>query len=275
MPDNKATPPPGKSKQERIRDNQRRSRARRQEYLADLERRLSECQMTCRDADIQKAAFLEIQIENARLRELLSLSGVNEDFIDNYVSQALAQSGQFPRETNCSLRQIKPKIEGIASTRPHLNGIQHTESRKSSMTPNASTSPIDLSVGSSAASSYVTTGSYTSGIPTITDMPSSNSFDWLYQQPHGTMNHSDAGDLSCSPLQMTLRADARVADDATVLCSVAKQMIAQYNIPPRELEQVQAKLAQGLCRPAYPGAGCSVDNQTLFNVLSELMTRYS
>lgn len=50
MPQN-ATPPAAdqtKTKQERIRDNQRRSRARRQEYLSDLEKRLSECQLTCK-----------------------------------------------------------------------------------------------------------------------------------------------------------------------------------------------------------------------------------
>lgn len=231
--------------------------------------------MTCRDADIQRAAFLEVQIENARLRELLTLSGVNEDFIDNYVSQAVAQSGQYPRETNPSLRQIKPKIGSMEVTRPQVNGVHHVASRKSSMTPNSSTSQLDLSGATTSAPSYAATSPYTSTVPTMTDIPSSNTFDWLYQQSQSTTNHSDTGDLSCGPLDMTMRRDARVADDATVLCSVAKQMLAQYNIPAHELEQVQAKLSRGLCRPAYPGAGCAIDNQTLFHVLSDLMNRYS
>lgn len=208
MPDDKATPPPGKSKQERVRENQRQSRARRQEYVADLERRLSECQMTRRDADIQRAAFLEVQIENARLRVLLALSGVNEDFIDNYVSQAVAQSGQFPRKTNPLVRQIKPKIANIESTRPQVNGIHHVALKRSLITPNLSTLQIDLSAVPTSAPLFATTSPYTSTVPTITGIPSANTLDWLYQQPHSTTNDSDTGDLSCSPLHTTVRADA-------------------------------------------------------------------
>lgn len=275
MPDDKVTLPPGKSKQERIRENQRQSRARRQEYVADLERRLGECQMTHRDADIQRAALLEVQIENARLRVLLALLGVNEDFIDDYVSQAVAQSGQFPREVNPLLRQIKPKIGVMESTRPQVDGVHHVVSKRSLITPNLSTLQIDLSAISTPAPLFATTSPHTSTIPTITGMPSTNTFDWRYQQPHSATNNSDTGDLSCSPLHLTVRADARVADDATFLCSAAKPMIGQYKIPSRELERVQEKLAQGLYRSAYYGAGCADNNQDRLHDFSEPMTRYS
>lgn len=116
-PEDKATPLQPKSKQERIRDNQKRSRARRQEYLADLERRLSECQLTCQEADMQRPAFLGLQIENTRLRELLALTGVNDQFVDQYVAQAVAQVAQHPQETNPGLRQLKPKIAPVDTSR--------------------------------------------------------------------------------------------------------------------------------------------------------------
>src|ERR1700761_3593159 len=73
-----------KSKQERIRDNQRRSRARRQEYLADLERRLNECHVHCPDAYLQRSAFPDLQAENARLRDLLSYAGISPDVVEGF-----------------------------------------------------------------------------------------------------------------------------------------------------------------------------------------------
>lgn len=69
------------------------------------------------------AALLEVQVENVRLRELLTLSGVNKDFIDNYVLKAVVQSEQFPHATNPLVRQINPNI-GVMS-RHDCNLTEH------------------------------------------------------------------------------------------------------------------------------------------------------
>ena len=92
--------------QARIRDNQRRSRARRQEYLRDLERRLRECYVACREAELQRSAFQELQAENPRLRELLGLVGVSKALIQAFVRHDDAQV-QSPTS---ALRQLKPKL---------------------------------------------------------------------------------------------------------------------------------------------------------------------
>ncbi|KFY46741.1 hypothetical protein V495_02279 [Pseudogymnoascus sp. VKM F-4514 (FW-929)] len=64
----------------RIRDNQRRSRARRKEYLQELEGRLRQCELTGVEAssEIQGAARKVIE-ENRRLRLLLAQHGVSPD----------------------------------------------------------------------------------------------------------------------------------------------------------------------------------------------------
>lgn len=289
-PEDRATTPQSqsKSKQERIRDNQRRSRARRQEYLADLEKRLSECQITCRDADIQRAAFIELQIENTRLRELLSLAGVNDQFVEHYVSQAVAQASQFPQEANPTLRQLKPKIATMDATRM-LSSASASSSSTTIQQPNVASGPSrrhSHTVMSSTSGTSVTdrniaptpTSSYnpiSPFIPPLTDISSPTTFDWLYQQSPLPQAQNPSDPFICEVFGIAAPGPLRAADDNTVLCSVAKQMMDQYHIPPLELEQVKAKLSQGFCQPSYPGSGCSVDNQILFQVLNELSAKYA
>src|ERR1700744_4814614 len=106
-----------KSKQERIRDNQRRSRARRQEYLADLERRLKECHVACREAELQRTAFADLQVENARLRDLLHYAGINSDFVDGFPRQNTSIQGGHAAAVAVAHRQIRPKFQPTAPTR--------------------------------------------------------------------------------------------------------------------------------------------------------------
>ncbi|KAE9371168.1 hypothetical protein N431DRAFT_425837 [Stipitochalara longipes BDJ] len=70
----------------RIRDNQRRSRARRKEYLQELEARLRQCELQGIEAssEIQMAAR-RVAEENKKLRGLLAQHGVGEDTIETYL----------------------------------------------------------------------------------------------------------------------------------------------------------------------------------------------
>ncbi|KAK4918296.1 hypothetical protein LTR66_016880, partial [Elasticomyces elasticus] len=284
--DDKSTASAPKTKQERIRDNQRRSRARRQEYLGDLEKRMSECQLTCREADIQRAAFLELQIENGRLRGLLSLAGVNDDFVEHYVSQAVSQAGQYPHEANPSLRQIKPKLNSIDATR-NLSTKQMSISPtirapiniKTHVLNNNAPSPRDARSsisGASTTSTFTPTTNYTTAPISAISTSFPNNVDWMYQhQPQSVSSSSlDSNDgIICQSFGCTSRGPTRAADDNSVLCTVAKQMIDQYFLAPDEMYEMKAKLAEGFCRPAFPGGDCAVDNQKLFEVLNELSMR--
>lgn len=70
----------------RIRDNQRRSRARRKEYLQELEARLRQCELQGIEAssEIQMAAR-RVADENKKLRGLLVQHGVGEDTIETFL----------------------------------------------------------------------------------------------------------------------------------------------------------------------------------------------
>ena len=106
-----------KAKQERIRDNQRRSRARRQEYLAELEQRLEQCRVTCREADLVRQSFHELQAENAHLRGLLSTAGVSPDLVESSLRQRSQQSSSNTDQNasnTTNLRQLKPKLNPLA-----------------------------------------------------------------------------------------------------------------------------------------------------------------
>ncbi|KAK5936564.1 hypothetical protein PMZ80_011188 [Knufia obscura] len=160
MREDHATFPQPEFKQERIRNNQRRSRARRQEYLLDLERRIADCQITCRDAEIERAAFLELQIENAKLRELLVLAGVNDQVIEQYLLQSVTQSGHFLQELNPSLRQLKPRIAGRGPARS-INDIGQSTDVPATIWPASTGNPMNLSTARLEMS-----GITTSSLPT-------------------------------------------------------------------------------------------------------------
>jgi len=268
------------SKQARIRDNQRRSRARRQEHLQDLERRLSECHVTCREAELRLSAFKELQLENARLRQLLEILGVNENLINTFVHQD-ASSSSAP-----ALRPLKPRIElapGLA---------KHSPSPKNEVTSNGhSTNLAALSPPSTISSSQPTpfftmwsTNLDPSGLGPRRETPSTSPSDFPVHEPFRTQpflpqfqgGTTYAGGLytgesfCCMVFGNKATGPLRASHENTVLCSMAKEMIDQYNIDGETFEQIKTRLAAGFAPPVHPGESCRVNNQLLFEVLNDI-----
>ena len=272
------------SKQARIRDNQRRSRARRQEHLQDLEKRLSDCHVTCREAELQLSAFKELQTENARLRQLLEVLGVDENLINTFVNQdATSAPGS---NSPAALRQLKPKIAlapNLAKPSPALKtAVTNNNSHPTSL---AALSPASMSTSSQPTSFFSTWSSSldASGVSQRTTPGASpSSFvlhdpfraqSFLPQFQDGTVYARGAftdksfccmvfGNKATGPLQPS--------PENTVLCSMAKEMIDQYNVNEQDLEQIKNRLAAGFAPPARPGEGCRVHNQLLFEVLNDI-----
>jgi hypothetical protein len=213
------------SKQARIRDNQRRSRARRQEHLQDLERRLSECRVTCREADLRLNAFKELQIENARLRQLLQILGVNENLVNSFVHQdaAAAAAAATASSSGSALRPLKPKITPapkLATPSPTGKCILPTNSHPTNLAAlsttfiTTSSQPVPFS---STLSSHLSTNTPCRDIPRMSPSNSPvhepfRAHQYLSQFYESTTFADDAfvnGQLSCmvfgnkttSPLQ--------------------------------------------------------------------------
>ncbi|RPB04147.1 hypothetical protein L873DRAFT_1759367 [Choiromyces venosus 120613-1] len=83
-----ATAASAKDNASRLRENQRRSRARKKEYLTSLETRFQACQRTGIEAnvEIQNAAKRVVR-ENLLLREMLRNRGVGDDEIDRVIRE--------------------------------------------------------------------------------------------------------------------------------------------------------------------------------------------
>ncbi|KAK5691318.1 hypothetical protein LTR17_025684 [Elasticomyces elasticus] len=73
----------------RIRDNQRRSRALRKEYLKELEAKVRSCKQTEAKAsrELQTAAR-KVSVENQRLRQLLHQQGLSDIEIEGIHTSA-------------------------------------------------------------------------------------------------------------------------------------------------------------------------------------------
>ena len=275
-----------KSKQERIRHNQRRSRARRQEYLADLEQRLRDCHSTCREADLQRAGFLDLQRENHSLRELLELAGVSTDLVDSFIRQHALTSPQRQTDAPGSLRQLKPKIQVHSSSQPaSLNSSSEQIQSAPSLTccngdsPSYSTQVPEndvLSQFSPDNSSLIG-----ANVPDATFLVpwSTDDWDWM---PDDVLSKFGATLPDDRPNPQFCRGTFNVPPNGPLLendknsipCSLAKDLLDQHNIPPDEMKKVKQRLASGFSRPTAPGRSCRVNNFVLFQVLSEISIKY-
>ncbi|KAF8421203.1 hypothetical protein EV426DRAFT_218705 [Tirmania nivea] len=97
----------------RLRDNQRRSRARKKEYVATLEAKYQECQRMGVEAsiEIQNAARAVVK-ENSRLKELLKKVGLADEEIDRWLHEGGLESGAVERVQNSLGRRLCPPLEG-------------------------------------------------------------------------------------------------------------------------------------------------------------------
>ncbi|KAK9325464.1 hypothetical protein V1517DRAFT_314209 [Lipomyces orientalis] len=78
----------------RIRENQRRSRARKREYVADLEEKIRSCQEEGLQLNIQiQRTARRVVEENRKLRELLSKAGFDERAVEDWLKSN--ESGDF------------------------------------------------------------------------------------------------------------------------------------------------------------------------------------
>jgi hypothetical protein len=100
----------------RIRDNQRRSRARRKEYLQELEARLRSCELLGIEAssEIQVAAR-RVADENRKLRALLSQNGIGDGEVEAYLQNSGSDGGSTPMGTGGGA--LTKNLETLLSTK--------------------------------------------------------------------------------------------------------------------------------------------------------------
>ncbi|KAF2143786.1 uncharacterized protein K452DRAFT_296765 [Aplosporella prunicola CBS 121167] len=93
----------------RIRDNQRRSRARRKEYLQELETKYRNCEQQGVEASAEiQAAARRVLEENKRLKALLRQKGVSDTEIDSCMNQGGGCSSSSVQQLDTMLKTKRP-----------------------------------------------------------------------------------------------------------------------------------------------------------------------
>jgi hypothetical protein len=108
----------------RVRNNQRNSRARKQEHMKELEQRLASSEEKAQQKDIaHRLEMQKVEADNRNMKALLETLGVPMDFVEQYLQQVATANIagkiaipaiQRSNEKSCS----KPALELAPASRP-------------------------------------------------------------------------------------------------------------------------------------------------------------
>ncbi|EXJ55047.1 uncharacterized protein A1O5_12786 [Cladophialophora psammophila CBS 110553] len=281
-------PNASKSKQERIRDNQRRSRARRQEYLAGLERRVKECQVACREAQLQRAALGDLQVENARLRDLLNYVGISPNLVETFGRpdmQSLPHNAAAVAHRQIRPKYQQPSVLGTSDLPSATMTKQESNSELccppySSPTslgppiPALTTDNLQVYGGNQCPPLVATSDTPTTSLPEIASLSPVSSYEWMLCPDSQNPPAFSDENFCCDAFGIPPNGPLLPPENANaVQCLIAKGIIEQYDPTPAEMDEIAARLATAFSLPKTPGSGCRVDSQLLLQILQEMDSR--
>ncbi|KAI9862013.1 MAG: hypothetical protein M1824_001758 [Vezdaea acicularis] len=240
----------------RIRDNQRRSRARRKEYLQELETRFRNCELMGVEASAEiQAVARRVADENKRLRLLLQQQGVDEKEIDPLLAGLVGQE-----EHNSEA----PVLNTLLTTRKSCNrGNTERGPQQRSTAPSFSIKESDVRTPPSrllSTSSAVSSTAF-SGKQVEKAAPSDQQIAMSIQQIHSmpSIPSNDNGEFF---FDENLISDSPNDQGNNFSCQQAADIVSVMNSAV-DHDQISAELG------CLPGSECSVDNQTLFAVMDQ------
>ena len=233
----------------RVRDNQRRSRAKQKEYLQELESKMRGCERLGVQASLEiQAAARSVLEENKRLRALLSSRGNDEragshDQHGNMSPEAVLLQQKLERRRLCDLGKV---VDNSGQTSPNLRqdsrlAIQEIE-----------TSPMNCTSYSSSTSKNLDEGTGISPLIISAISPlQPNELSSIHPQMQQSLDLSDPD----------LCEDVKIAD--TSLCAFAIDIITNMcaDVTPTEI-----RIALG-CGDDL--TECKVDNSRLFSTVDQ------
>ena len=245
------------SKRERIRLNQQRSRARKHEYLQDLEKRVRECHTACREAELQREAYQQTHRENQKLRSWIASLGFSMSEID-----ALAFTEDSDVTTDqASLRSLRPKIQPDRVPTEPVSVYKPDDGHNFLRVPESASSSTPTSNGSDICCSSSCTSA-----PSATEEP----FQLSLFPPYGAQDF-----MYCDIFQVCFEPSFNPTPENSISCSRAKELIEQYNIAGLSLDHLGSRLASGLTTELDFDEGCRVNRRLLFEVLDDLSANLS
>lgn len=234
----------------RVRNNQRRSRARRREYVAELERKLHECQAQglepCTPDGAPQDTIRRLEEENRKLRELLALSGVQQASVDTH----LAVEGGLPKEAADGDNPLQMLPEPVADEASILDASEEMLAESSLQLPEDAFGMFFEPLQSTPYfdPSFIPPSFSPHPLPFPHELPLS---------PQGIKPPCPTESLlptSCLP------------NSGTTLCSVAYELVREQNKRAVDMIEIGIRLWNGFLKGEGAG-GCRVDNELLASVL--------
>jgi len=254
---------------ERIRNNQRRCRARQKEYIQGLEDKIRRYESDAFDSTTNQK-LEKLVIENESLKGLLRSLGLHDDFIVAYgnaaqiaqnFSQTTHRIEHSPQARRCSSRALSPNI-----LQPHLvqNSFCNSRAQCTSDPPSS-----DVADARRDPSGLGTTDSPLSReLPDLVSAPTCASLVAPMEVQAESFSHATMEALLAQAFGDVLTAE--VVSDTTSLCSWAFSLLLKNNSKGYSAADLDLKLRIGYRHGATPTEGCRIDNKTLLEVLAEV-----
>ncbi|KGO44265.1 hypothetical protein PEX1_008690 [Penicillium expansum] len=234
----------------RVRENQRKSRARKQEYVNELEQRLAVCKEQAQQKDIEhRLATQKFEAENRHLKALLGTLGFSSASVQQYLQEADTGANTNRKVAIPAIQ----RVEGDNSLSLSRRDIRRTNlSMTASRVYKAETETTELPTATAVNSTCDST------VVQPTD-----------QLPKETPQEEDPALCGCR----SDRQNPETVSDEDVLnstlCAIAEEMINQYNTKGIDVDEIRRRIWSGF-RAGANGTGCRVQNHILFQVLDDI-----
>ncbi|KAJ5678952.1 hypothetical protein N7462_007196 [Penicillium macrosclerotiorum] len=239
----------------RVRENQRKSRARKQDYIRELEQKLASSNKEAQQKDIEhRLEVQKVQAENRQLRTLLGSLGISPELVQQYLQLADQGASANRKVAIPAVHRLTelPSIAPYTDPTPQPNCNPQVASSACS----AATTELPVTVDSRETCEST---------PTETEMKDSQEPQSPVQPPKQTLPSLCKCPSNTKELSPTTNEDVL----NTTLCSMAEQLIEQYNTQGVDIEEIRGRLWAGF-QAGASGNDCRVENQMLFQVLDEI-----
>ncbi|KAJ4989595.1 hypothetical protein SVAN01_04972 [Stagonosporopsis vannaccii] len=258
---------------ERIRNNQRRCRARQKEHIAELEDKIRQYESASSQSSTDPK-LTQLVRENESLKRLLQSLGLGNDFLKAYSKAAQIapdiSRAQLGDESCCQAKACSSSSLSLDILQPDLT---QTVTRK----PQTEYAPIVSSIDAEARTqdalqffeSLTQVNAVLSWEPfDFPNIPTSALEPLQTDIPAESLAQLTGDALSTESFSNTIQAED--VSDTTTLCSSAFSLVLKNNLKGYSAADLDLKLRVGYRCGAAPSEGCRVDNKVLINVLAEI-----
>ncbi|PVI02578.1 hypothetical protein DM02DRAFT_298805 [Periconia macrospinosa] len=270
---NRSNKPSSKGKAadlERVRNNQRRCRARQKEYIASLENRIHQYESAGAESETNKK-LEQLAAENKSLKKLLHSLGLRDDFLQAYRNAmqiapnlsltSLLDNQSYSQAKNCRSPSLFLDVE-----QPHTTQATNHDNQAQNMSDdsNSKVRAPESGCQDSIQEDVLSPLNFFDLPTTSISVPELVPLDF----PSESLEQLDLDSLMITGFSNTVTSDN--VSETTSLCSWAFSLVMKNNAKGYSVADLDLKLRAGYRFGATCTQGCRVDNKILLSVLAEV-----